>query len=658
MTNKKAKPLQKSLFEEDYLLRTLGTIARVPDIALTELVANAWDAGASKVEIQLPDNSGEEVVIVDDGSGMTEDQFVRRWMTLGYNRVRHQGLSAEFPPERTEWRRPAYGRNGVGRHGLLCFSDSYLVETHRNGVCNRFIVEATSGQNPFIIRSHETDKTNLHGTRLSTIVHRHLPSTDRIRQVLAARFLHDPRFTVYVNGKSVPLSEHTGLIDQRTLEISGNISAEAFFIDSATAARTTEYQGIAFWVGGRLVGEPSWQVGSKVLLDGRTQIAKRHTAVVRLDDLFDEVEQDWTGFRKSDLVNVLFEKVTIYVEEMLLRVSKERIQETKETAIAQNKTDYESLRPIGKLEVNEFVEKLVEQQPLISPGIVAAAVQAIINLEKSRSGASLLEKLSRLHEEDIGALDRLLGEWTVRDAMTVLDELDQRINVIEAISRLHDDPNVDELHTLHPLVTQARWLFGPEFDSPEYTANKTLSTAMMQLFGETVQNDEFLNPRKRPDILILEDATISGVATEQFEDAGGLVGLRDILLIELKKGRATINRDNVNQTAGYVEDLLNSGHLDGNPYIKAFVVGYKRSEKVESVRRLGEQPEKARIQVTTFSQLVRTAEKRLFGLRERLENRYTELTGETLYNRLTSQSGQLPLISRSQDIQINEVIEE
>lgn len=34
-------PLQTSLFEEDYLLRELGQVARVPQVALTELVANA-----------------------------------------------------------------------------------------------------------------------------------------------------------------------------------------------------------------------------------------------------------------------------------------------------------------------------------------------------------------------------------------------------------------------------------------------------------------------------------------------------------------------------------------------------------------------------------------------------------------------------------------
>jgi hypothetical protein len=62
------------------------------------------------------------LIIEDDGSGMTPEQFHQKWMTLGYDRVRHQGKWAEFPPDRADWKRPAYGRNGVGRHGMLCFS--------------------------------------------------------------------------------------------------------------------------------------------------------------------------------------------------------------------------------------------------------------------------------------------------------------------------------------------------------------------------------------------------------------------------------------------------------------------------------------------------------------------------------------------------------
>lgn len=37
--------IQGSLFEENYLIRTLGNLVTQPDIALTELGANAWDAG-------------------------------------------------------------------------------------------------------------------------------------------------------------------------------------------------------------------------------------------------------------------------------------------------------------------------------------------------------------------------------------------------------------------------------------------------------------------------------------------------------------------------------------------------------------------------------------------------------------------------------------
>lgn len=58
------QPLHTSLFEEDYLLRELGQVAHVPQVALTELVANAWDAGASKVEVGLSRDNGRQEAIL------------------------------------------------------------------------------------------------------------------------------------------------------------------------------------------------------------------------------------------------------------------------------------------------------------------------------------------------------------------------------------------------------------------------------------------------------------------------------------------------------------------------------------------------------------------------------------------------------------------
>ena len=63
------QPLQASLFEEDYLVREVGQLARVPQISLTELVANAWDAGATHVHLTLPGVVGGTLVVEDDGHG-------------------------------------------------------------------------------------------------------------------------------------------------------------------------------------------------------------------------------------------------------------------------------------------------------------------------------------------------------------------------------------------------------------------------------------------------------------------------------------------------------------------------------------------------------------------------------------------------------------
>lgn len=650
-----ASTVQGSLFEEDYLVRTLGNLAQSPDAALTELVANAWDAGASMVEIYIPESDPQVMSVRDDGSGMTPEQFKQRWMTLGYDRVKHQGQAAEFPPERSDWRRTAFGRNGVGRHGLLCFADEYHVRTFRAGRGGDFTVRTSSGQEPFILSKERLFKAEGHGTTLNATVTRNLPEAHRIRRVLSARFLHDPRFTVMVNGVSVPLWEHSGLIDRTILVVDG-ANVELFFIDSTRAARTTQHQGVAFWIGGRLLGVPSWILGFRAVIDGRTRIAKRHTVVVKTDGFLDEVLPDWSGFKKSDRVDGLYEAVAGYVDAMFRRLSKERIVETREIVFRDNRDAIERLPPLGRLGVTEFVERYTEDEPMVQVESLSAAVQAVIQLEKTRSGTALLEKISKLSEEDIEGLNNLLETWSVRDAATVLEEIDRRLVVAEALSRLSADKKADELHTLHPLVTESRWLFGPEFDTPEYTSNVSLTTAVRELFKKRAADTVFLNPRRRPDLLILADASVSAVATEHFDDSNGLSSMREILLLELKRGDIEISRENLNQASDYVDDLLSSGLIDGKPRVRAFVIGHRVNEKMQTVRTIGD-PERGRVCVTTYNQLVRTAHKRLFRLRDQLSGRYQELSTPDLLAKVLREPFQPPLTPPSPEERVDDALD-
>ena len=640
----------ESLFEDDYLLRTLGRIAQDSEVALTELVANAWDAGASLVDIIIPTDRKGTLVVEDDGHGMSAAQFKGRWMKLSYDRVKHQGQNVEFPKERENWRRRAYGRNGVGRHGMLCFSDEYFVETWREGKVSKFVVSTHSSSTPFKTASETTFLKAGHGTRLSVEVDRHLPDVDKIGQILSARFLHDPQFVVRVNGHSISLSEQPGLVEQKTLKVTEELSVEAYVVDSSHAAKSTLYQGIAFWINGRLVGSPSWIVGNTAVLDGRGRLAKRYSIVIKAgDEWIREIEPDWSRFKSTGAVTELYAAVCRYALEIFERVSDSFVDESSEEVLVRNREQFRELSTLGRMEVATFTQDLVKRNPAINSETLSAAVQAVIHLEKSRCGAALLEKLTKLDESDLDGLDRLLGQWTVQDALSVLDEIDHRLAVIVAIEKLSGDPLTDELHTLHPLVTQARWIFGPEFDSHEYSSNITLRNASAKVFGKKVEACSFVNARQRPDIVVLSNSTCSVVGTETYDSYDpSLTRIQDVLIIELKKGASAIGRDEMNQADSYVQDFLNSGAMDGTPMFRAFVVGHEIAQKTSKEKEIKEDGVlRGRIVATTYGQLTRHANHRLFKLREKIPARYEEASGADLMKRVMDQSSQsvIPLKS-------------
>lgn len=86
----------RALFESNFIERTYPSVVSDMSIAFSELVANSWDAGATRVNITIPDKQGEPIIIEDDGSGMTNEEFRSRWMVFAYNRVNHQGEYVEF----------------------------------------------------------------------------------------------------------------------------------------------------------------------------------------------------------------------------------------------------------------------------------------------------------------------------------------------------------------------------------------------------------------------------------------------------------------------------------------------------------------------------------------------------------------------------------
>lgn len=391
--------------------------------------------------------------------------------------------------------------------------------------------------------------------------------------------------------------------------------------------------GVAFWVGNRLVGQPSYQIFGTPLIDGRSTAARNHFVIVQSDDLFDYVKPDWSGFMRTDNFLEVAEEVARHVNRVATKLNASAIEDTKKAAYIENRDGIRSLTPLGKTEVKEFVDGFVERVPGINADILAAGIAAAVNLEQSRSGTSLLQKLSSIPESEVDQLARLLQDWTVKDAMVVLDEIGRRAATVEAIKKLKGDKSADELHTMHPLLAQCRWLFGPEFESPFFLSNTTIRAAAEHVFNKRIDITQIHNPRQRPDLVFTKTSTFGITAVDEIDADSGIAKLNRLLLIELKRGDTQIVLKHVQQAEQYIQDLLSCGLLDGKPHITAFVVGYRVDPKLQNVSRIGD-PEVARIHPISFDQIVRTAEARLFGLAKTMESHFKDTDATKLLDRI------------------------
>ena len=189
--------------------------------SVAELVSNAWDADAGNVWIKMPlgkriDNCGtEEIVVVDDGIGMSRVEAGLKYLIVGRKR------RSEEQTWRSPSGRPLHGRKGVGK--LAAFGTAKLLQCNtltEDGEQTAFELDYDSIRNlgpGDAYKVNEFSKATLlmrpdtgapldHGTeiRLSKLLGKVVPSESQFRASLARRFgILNPDMNVFLNGRKV-----------------------------------------------------------------------------------------------------------------------------------------------------------------------------------------------------------------------------------------------------------------------------------------------------------------------------------------------------------------------------------------------------------------------------------------------------------------------
>ncbi|HWJ26186.1 MAG TPA: ATP-binding protein [Flavisolibacter sp.] len=599
------------LFGESFLDHHVGQIMQDPHFAIIELIANAWDAGATKVEIHYPLNEGEYLSIVDNGSGMTENEFKQRWSNLNYNRLHQQGRDVLFPKGKGNRHRLAFGKNGVGRHAMFCFCNEYTVETTRDGICTVAKVVRSRGNYPFEVTIEEVKKKTGHGTHIRGIASRNISLREKsVCDLIGSKFIADPEFQISVNSSRVLFTDFKDKANVKDLEID-NVGKVIIYRLEGEKQRTSQLHGVAWWVYNRLVGVASWEGINGRLIDGRNPIAKKYIYIIEADHLKPFVKADWSSFNSCVEVNLTKQEVFDYINDDLSLLLAESRKERKIEAFNNNSEILSSLPKLVQDDVAEVIDQLQQECPTFGMNELESTVKILALMEKGRSGYSLLEKLSKFDYDDIDGLDTILEEWSVNDIRKVQKELSWRLQLITELEKLVDNSAADELHDLQPLFERGLWIFGPEFESISFTSNNTLSTIIKKHFGEKAIS----NQRKRPDFIVFPDSSIGVYSRDSFNDNHEIDGIDSVVIIELKKGGFEISHDEKDQAMKYAREIKRSGKLNKETSITCYVLGSIVSADAE------EKSVEGSITVIPYryNTIVNRAKARTFNLLHKLE---------------------------------------
>jgi hypothetical protein len=339
-------------------------------------------------------------------------------------------------------------------------------------------------------------------------------------------------------------------------------------------------------------------------------------------------------------MNDLYYSIKSEVDAFIKSVMQDQLDEVRLDVILDVRDDLEELNVKGQRNVSAFIERVTDENPIISQDFLHTAVEAMISIEKAKKGEILLNQLSQMSPQQIDKLAIILDTWDIDDIATVIGEIDKRIVLLEAIQRLYNDKTTDELHTLHPLVLNARWLFGAQFDSPMFASNSALTTVVKGLFKDNDYDlEEIDNPRKRPDIVCLKQYSLKAVCTERNDSIAGEIMKPDqILIIEVKRGGFEITAQEVSQVESYVRQIRKSAVLHSSATIDAYVVGAKLGD-IDTYK----ETSSGKIHAVTYGHLVDTASTKLFRLREKLQEHYDAMGQETIVEQALKTSKQLQI---------------
>jgi len=536
--------------------------------AIAELVANAWDADAPNVWIDIPFGDAfdsESVIRVrDDGSGMSFDEANDLYLVVGRDR---RGGGTTYTPGG----RPVMGRKGLGK--LAGFGAAHVVEvwTVKGGRLTAFRMDyerIVGGPATPIVMDHPYEPEILHdravqrddpvqkGTvvLLKRLQLKKAVNADQFRTAMSRRFaVLSDTFRVHVNGDALTkeqmqfqfrFPEGGGL---GTDEVTGAGAIRWWVGFTEKPIPDDEARGISVLARGKLVQAPFYfDLSGGAHGQHGMQYMTGEVQADFLDDAVDLIATNraavlWEDPRARPLLEWGQQKIRELLGEWATRR-----QQAHERHIRDTTTYFARLERFPEreqVELRAAITKLAAIET-IDDQRLDELVGYLFKAYENETFMQLIRAISATDDSAQEELLRLFQEWDVLEAISVAQTVRGRIEVVRKFRGMIA-AKAPEKPDMQDFVRPRPWLLNPQWDVLAH--ERSLDKVLVAHFGVPGDPDyDGKDGSKRLDFFCVADTSLA-------------------VVVELKRPGDLIGHDELRQLSGYVDYLRGREQESNDP---------------------------------------------------------------------------------------------
>ena len=460
--------------------------------AISELISNAYDAMARNVWITIPTggpiSQNDEIIVRDDGHGMSYEECNSLYLFVGRDRRGHQnGWAKEYNELPT---RKVQGRKGIGKLAGFGIANLIAVRTVKNRKIAHFEINYdeltksshfadTDGYDPEPLSDDNKSTNKKPGTSitLSRLKISRAINEDEFKKSIARRLLVlDENFTVHVNGTAISRQEipfqfrfPEDVGSWETADLSNGQQFQWWAGFCKDTIPDEEQRGFVVYVRGKLAQTP-WFFDLSGGLWGQhgMQYLTGEIQADFLDESVDLIATDRGAIRWEEPTAVpLKEWGRKKIRELLESwVDKRREEKVKSPKVASYLEQAEKLPEKERKIFKRVVERIcnIPQLDKDQEGkdIADELVEFVYNALTNRSFLEAIRQLNTASPDDVVQFTEVLSDWDIIEAVNTAHLVKGRVEIIRMFKQMINDQVREKPH-MQNYVRDHPWLIDPKW---------------------------------------------------------------------------------------------------------------------------------------------------------------------------------------------------